>query len=259
MTKLVADSITIRRGPCPVVDAVSLELVPGRVLAIVGPNGAGKSTLLTALAGLLPLHSGRIVLDGTALHHMPAQTRAQRIGFLPQVPELHWGLLVEDVVALGRLPHRGRHGGWTAADTDAVAHAVAAADIGHLAGRRSDRLSGGERARVLAARLIAGQPAVILADEPLANLDPRHQQAMLALFRRLADAGAAVALVLHDLTAALRVADDAVLMDAGRAVAQGPCSEVLVPHRLSILFQCEIRHVETADGPALLPGAALRY
>lgn len=255
---LAVRDLSIRRGECPVVDAVSLVLAPGSVTAILGPNGAGKSTLLLGMAGLIAPASGTVMLDDVPLCAMAARARARIIGLLPQEPELYWGLEVGALVALGRLPHRGVRGPVMADDRQAIADAIGFADIGHLVGRRADRLSGGERARVLAARMIAGQPRVILADEPLANLDPRHQQDMLRLFRRLADGGAAVALVLHDLSAAARIADQAMLMAAGRAVAHGAAADILVPARLEALFDVAVARVETPDGPALLSGGRLR-
>lgn len=199
---------------------VSVTLAPGQVTAIVGPNGAGKSTLLSALAGLIP---GNVTLNDRPLSAMPALERAQAIGFLPQGSDVVWNLSVETLVRLGRLPHRTSR----PVDDAAVAQALADMAIAPLAGRAVGTLSGGERARVLLARVLAGAPRWILADEPLASLDLAHACALLAHFRRLADAGTGVALVLHDLAQAMNHADQVIVLDHGRIVTAGVPDEAL--------------------------------
>ena len=199
---------------------VSVTLASGQVTAIVGPNGAGKSTLLSALAGLIP---GNVTLNDRPLSAMPALERAQAIGFLPQGSDVVWNLSVETLVRLGRLPHRTSR----PVDDAAVAQALADMAIAPLAGRAVGTLSGGERARVLLARVLAGAPRWILADEPLASLDLAHACALLAHFRRLADAGTGVALVLHDLAQAMNHADQVIVLDHGRIVTAGVPDEAL--------------------------------
>ncbi len=201
---------------------VSVELKPGTVTAIVGPNGAGKSTLLSALAGLV---AGVVTLDSRTLGTVPPRERAQTLGFLPQGGDVAWNLSVATLVRLGRLPHR------TARDADdrAVAQALADMALGALAQRPVGTLSGGERARVLLARVLAGYPRWVLADEPLASLDLAHALALLRHFRRLADAGKGVVLVLHDLAQAMNHADQVVVLHEGRVVAAGPPAVALDP------------------------------
>jgi len=199
---------------------VSVTLASGQVTAIVGPNGAGKSTLLSALAGLIP---GNVTLNDRPLSAMPARERAQAIGFLPQGSDVAWNLSVETLVRLGRLPHRTSR----PVDDAAVAQALADMAIAPLAGRAVGTLSGGERARALLARVLAGAPRWILADEPLASLDLAHACALLAHFRRLADAGTGVALVLHDLAQAMNHADQVIVLDHGRIVTAGVPDEAL--------------------------------
>ena len=199
---------------------VSVTLASGQVTAIVGPNGAGKSTLLSALAGLIP---GNVTLNDRPLSAMPARERAQAIGFLPQGSDVVWNLSVETLVRLGRLPHRTSR----PVDDAAVAQALADMATAPLAGRAVGTLSGGERARVLLARVLAGAPRWILADEPLASLDLAHACALLAHFRRLADAGTGVALVLHDLAQAMNHADQVIVLDHGRIVTAGVPDEAL--------------------------------
>jgi iron complex transport system ATP-binding protein len=248
---LDAAGLSLHRAGRPVVQGVSLTLRPGRVTAILGPNGAGKSSLLLALAGLLAPEAGSVTLDGRPLADLPPRLRAQAIGLLPQRPELHWDIDVVTLVGLGRLPHRGR-GPATAADRAAIEAALAATDTLAFRNRPARQLSGGEQARVLLARVLAGAPRILLADEPLASLDPAFQLDMLGRLRAVADSGAAVALVLHDLTHAARIADEALLLAEGQALAAGPASDVLAPGPLSAAFGVAIAEVAGPDGARLL-------
>lgn len=196
---------------------VSLTLQPGQVTAICGPNGAGKSSLLACLAGLLVPDRGSVSFDGAPLSTLPPRTRAQVIGYLPQQGEVAWDLSVETLAGLGRLPWRSG----ATADQAAVGAALAALDLEALRLRPLSQLSGGEQARALLARVLAGQPRWLLADEPLANLDLAHQLALLAQFRTLAAQGAGVVLVLHDLAQAINHADRVVVLDGGKVAADG--------------------------------------
>ncbi len=247
---LAADHLALALGGTPVLADVSVALPPGRVTAIIGPNGAGKSSLLACLAGLSAPEAGQVMLDGRPLAALPPADRARRIGFLPQVAEVNWEIDVATLVALGRLPHRRGWAGPSPADAAAIAAAIAATDLAGLAGRVVNSLSGGERARALLARVLAGQPHWLLADEPLANLDPAHQWDTLACLRAAAAAGAGVAIVLHDLAHAARIADHLVLMAAGRVVAAGPPETVLTPERIADVYGVTTARVALPDGSA---------
>ena len=201
---------------------VSAALRPGEITAICGPNGAGKSSLLQALAGLLATESGAVWLEGTSLASLPARDRARAIGYLPQAGEVAWDLSVRNLVALGRLPH----GDGGEAQVDA---ALAALDLVELAGRPVSTLSGGEKARALLARVLAGEPRWILADEPLAALDLAHQLALLTHLRSAAEGGAGVVLVVHDLALAMNHASRVLVLDRGRIAADGAPGEALAP------------------------------
>ena len=248
---LVAENLSLARGGRAVLAGVSASFAPGTVTVILGPNGAGKSTLLEALAGLLAPASGQVALDGVALDRLAARERARAMGYLPQGGVVHWNLAVDELVALGRLPHRGPFAGLSGEDRAAIAEAISAADLGALKDRPVNRLSGGERARALLARVLAGRPRVLLADEPLANLDPRHALDALRLFRRVADGGAAVVLVLHDLQAAARAADRLLLLAGGQCVAAGMPQEVLTPELLRRAYGVGFRVVADAGGGLL--------
>jgi iron complex transport system ATP-binding protein len=195
-------------------DGVSAALRPGEITAICGPNGAGKSSLLQCLAGLLAPKSGEVLLGPTPLVAIPARERARAIGYLPQSGEIAWDLSVGNLVALGRLAHDG--GG-----EQPVARALAALDLAALATRPVSTLSGGEKARALLARVLAGEPRWILADEPLAALDLGHQLTLITHLRLAARSGAGVVLVLHDLALAMNHADRVLVLDDGRLAADG--------------------------------------
>ncbi len=226
MTGLAADRIGLTLGGHCVLDAVSVGFRRGRVTALLGPNGAGKSSLLACLAALRVPDQGAARLDGIDIAGLDRRDRARRIGYLPQSADVHWDVDVATLVGLGRLPHHGRWGA-TAADREAVERAMHATDMIALRARGVERLSGGERGRALLARVLAGEPDWLLADEPLASLDPAHQLDVLARLRNVADQGSGVVLVLHDLHLAARIADDAVLMRGGRVIAAGPADDVL--------------------------------
>ncbi|QCI66194.1 ABC transporter ATP-binding protein [Phreatobacter stygius] len=245
MSGLVLENVGVRLGRKAVVEAVSLVVPAGTFLAIVGPNGVGKTSLLKAIAGLTR-SDGVIRLGGTDLARLPAEARARRLAYLPQRAEVAWALPVRDAVALGRLPHGDPFGRPTAADAQAVARALDRLDLGAFADRPVTALSGGERARVMLARVLATETQVILADEPTAALDPAQQLGVLELLRAVGVAGGIVVAVLHDLTLAARFADRIVVMDAGRIVADGPPATVLTDRLLADVFRlrCAITEID---------------
>ncbi len=217
---LEADALVLDLGGRRVLDGVSLRLQPGQWTAIVGPNGAGKSSLLSLLAGLRQPLSGRVQLCGRPLADWRARERATRLAWLSQQGEAEGDLAVQDVVQLGRLPRQGLLGQPDAADRAAVQQAMQATECAHLANRRLNELSGGERQRVLLARALAVQAPVLLLDEPTTHLDAPHQRLLLQALAQQARGGAAVAVVLHDLTQAL-AADRVLVLAGGRVQAEG--------------------------------------
>lgn len=220
--KLAATDLSLKRGDRRVVEQVSTELKQGQIIAICGPNGAGKSSLLMGLAGLIEPASGAEVLDDQKLDTYTAQERAKQIGYLPQGADIAWDVSVANLVRLGRLPHRDR-------GDEAIEKAIQTLDLAALRDRPASQLSGGEQARALLARVLAGEPEWILADEPLAALDLAHQLRLLAHLRAAADAGAGVVIVLHDLSLAMNHADRVLVMHKGRLAADGPPTEALSP------------------------------
>ena len=250
---LEARHLTLTMGDRPVVAAVDLDLRPGQVAAILGPNGAGKSTLLRGLAGLQSPAKGEVRLDGEPVANLKGRHRARAVGYLPQDATVHWPLAVERVVALGRLPHLGPWQRPGAGDAYAVDRALAATGVEGLRERPVTELSGGERARVLLARVLAGEPGVLLADEPVAGLDPYHQVHFMELVREYAAAGRTVTLVMHDLNLAARFCDRLVLLDEGRVAADGPAQAVLDPDHLERVFGIRAVYGEAEGEPYVVP------
>jgi iron complex transport system ATP-binding protein len=220
------DALAVRYGERIAVQPTSAALAGGHLVGLIGPNGAGKSSLLKAIAGLAPA-AGERSWGGAALGSIDERRRARTVAYLPQQPAAHWPLRVRDLVALGRLPHRAFGRQATAADEEAVAWAMAQTEIEPLAERSIGELSGGESARVHLARALAVQAPLLLADEPVALLDPYHQLQIMAALARYAGAPRLVIAVLHDLTLAARFCSRLLLMHEGRIVEDGEPASVL--------------------------------
>ncbi len=216
---------------------LDLHLPPGRIVALLGENGAGKSTLLKLLAGLLTPRKGEVLLEGRPLASVPRREVARRVAWLPQSFEPLFPVTAFDLVLLGRTPWLGAFSAAGAADRQAARRALEEMDASSLAGQDLSEMSGGERQRVLLARVLATGADTLLLDEPTANLDPRHRFLVVEVLRRCASKGATVVLSSHELEVAAAAADDAALLSAGRLVAFGPVAETLTAPLLSGLFR----------------------
>jgi iron complex transport system ATP-binding protein len=250
---LRASGLRVERGGRPVLQGFDLEVAAGEVVALVGPNGAGKSTALAALSGDLPLAAGRVEVEGRDLGDWPAVALAQRRAVLPQQVALSFPFPVEDVVAMGRSPWLGTEAELD--DDQAVAAGLRAADAEHLVGRPFAALSGGERARVALARVLAQSTQLLLLDEPTASLDLHHQERVLRAVRTRARDGAAAVVVLHDLGLAAAHADRIAVLDEGSTAACGRPEVVLTDELLSRVYRHPIEvlpHPRTA-APLVLP------
>ena len=247
---LTAEGLAVRLGGRVVLQDVGLAFPRGQVAAIVGPNGAGKSTLLGCLAGLRRPDVGGVRLDGRPLATVPPRERARRIGYLPQIPEVAWPLDVHTFVRLGRTAHRGIFGEGPG-DAAAVDRALAVTAMTEFAHRDVTTLSGGERARVLIARALAGEPAWLVADEPLTGLDLSHQIDAGELLRKAAESGVGVVVSLHDLSFAARVAHRIVLLAGGRVLADGAPADALAPAKLARAYGVDAGWVDGKSGPLL--------
>jgi iron complex transport system ATP-binding protein len=250
---LTAGGLRLRLGERQVLDGVSLEMAAGELVGLIGANGAGKSSLMRCLSGLVSADDGYIQLDGKPMGGHSALTRARTLAYLPQGSGAHWPLAVRDLVALGRLPWQPPWSGLTEGDRAAVDTAMALCDVRALAGRRVNTLSGGERARTLLARALAGEPRLLLADEPVAGIDPAHQIAVMELLASRARDGCATLVVLHDLNLAARYCSRLVLMHEGTVVAEGGWREVLTPAHLERTLAVRLFVSEGEDGPVVVP------
>jgi iron complex transport system ATP-binding protein len=255
--RLVAHGLSLAYDRRVVVHELDLEVPHERVTVIVGANGCGKSTLLRGLGRLMRPVAGKVTLDGEDIRSLHTRRVASMLGLLPQQPMAPEGITVADLVGRGRHPHHGLLRRWTAADDEAVAHALAATGVDDLAGRRVEELSGGQRQRIWVAMMLAQDPAILLLDEPTTYLDIAHQVEVLDLLAHLnQDRGATVVMVLHDLQLAARYADHLVVMADGRVLRQGSPAEVLTPDVVRTAFGLEA--VVTADpvtgSPMVVPG-----
>ncbi|MEU0038989.1 heme ABC transporter ATP-binding protein [Streptomyces sp. NPDC006333] len=229
-----AERLHVRLGAREVLRGVDVTARAGEVLALVGPNGAGKSTLLAALAADLRAGAGVVRVHGRPAADWTAPELALRRAVLPQSTALSFPFTVEEVVRMGRAPWAGAAG---TDDEAAVAGAMAATEVAEFAARPFSALSGGERARVAFARVLAQHAPLLLLDEPTAALDLRHQELVLRVCRERARAGDAVVVVLHDLGLAAAYAHRVAVLSAGRVAADGPPAEVFTGELLSDVYR----------------------
>ncbi|MCC8967662.1 ABC transporter ATP-binding protein [Bradyrhizobium sp. Pear76] len=255
MTLLSATGLDASLGNRKVLRDVSLSLAAGHLVALVGPNGAGKTTLLRALAGLIP-SDGEIRIGGDALASLALRERAKRFAYLPQGHMVHWPLPARDIVALGRYPHGATDPArLSPRDMEAVLRAMQAVDVTAFSDRRVTELSGGERSRVALARVLAVEAPVILADEPTASLDPRHQIDVMQKLRNVADTGVLVIVVTHDLGLAARFADHVLVLSEGRLAAQGAPDAALSESVLASVFRVSAYRAEFQREAVIVPWA----
>lgn len=233
-----ADNITWKIGRRKILDSVSLEAEPGKMLGLLGPNGSGKTSLLRLLAGLKLPNDGNVALAGKDLNSISRRTVAQRVAFIEQHATTNSNLKVLDVVKLGRFPHRSLFSGWTVEDETAVEQALERAG---MSGKRQDRwhsLSGGEKQRAHIARALAQAPMELILDEPTNHLDIQHQ---IGLLRLVSELPITSIIALHDLNHAAMFCDSLVVLKDGRVVAQGTPSHVLTQDLLRDVFSVEAR------------------
>ena len=247
------DSVGLVLDGRAIVKTVSMEVHPGEVLALVGPNGAGKSSILSLLAGDVHATSGTAFLgDKDVTKYRPDEASRLR-SVLMQANQVSFPFSVWEIVEMGRAPW-GRTP-LIAQDEEAIEEALNLADVGHLSERRFNQLSGGERARVSLARVLAQRTPLVLLDEPTAALDLKHQESVMRTIRDLADQGRGVVVVVHDLSVAAGYADRVAMVVEGRLEATGSPAEVIVADRVSRVYgvYVDIEQVGHPPRPVVLP------
>ncbi|WP_214400908.1 ABC transporter ATP-binding protein [Pseudonocardia lacus] len=256
MTRLNARGLTLGYDDRAVVQGLDIDVLDGKVTAIVGANACGKSTLLRGLARLLAPREGAVHLDGTALAELRTLDIAKVLGLLPQTPVAPDGITVADLVSRGRYPHQGWFRRWTDDDQDAVARALEATGTADLIDRPIRELSGGQRQRVWVAMALAQDTDLLLLDEPTTYLDINHQVELLRLLRRLnADSARTIVVVMHDLNLACRYCDHLVAMADGAIVAEGAPTEVVTAELVEKVFglSCVVVADPVAGTPMVVP------
>lgn len=253
---LRAEGVRVGYDAHAVIDGLDVGFPAGSITALVGPNASGKSTLLKALARLLPLQAGQVLLEDVALHTLSSRAIAQRLGMLPQSPLAPEGITVADLVSRGRHPHGRLFHRTLDHDLRVVAGALVATGTAELADRPVDSLSGGQRQRVWIAMALAQETSLLLLDEPTTYLDIAHQIEVLDLLADLrASSGKTVVMVLHDLEQAAAYADRLLVLSKGRLVAAGPPGEVLTEKLVLDVFGLRSRIIPDPDtgAPLVLP------
>jgi iron complex transport system ATP-binding protein len=243
MSLLALKDLSVSLGARPVMTNASLAIGEGEVVGLIGPNGAGKTTLMRAALGLIDA-------DGhSSLARLSDHERARAVAWMPQERGVAWPIQVQDLVMLGRLPHRGARAGIRESDREAVAAAIAQVGLAGFEQRPATQLSAGERTRALIARALAQDTPLVMADEPIAGLDPAHQITTMETFAGLAAAGRSVLLSIHDLGLAARHCSRLILLGERRVVADGTPAQVLTPEHLAQIFHIEAYFAETEHGP----------
>lgn len=234
-------------------EPLTLALPARRVVGLIGHNGSGKSTLMKLLARQQPASAGVVRFEGKALRDWGDRPFARKVAYLPQQTPPASGLLVKELVALGRYPWHGALGRFSQTDGEKVAEAMALTDVTPLAERLVDTLSGGERQRAWIAMLIAQDAECLLLDEPISALDVAHQVEVLSLVRRLSkDRGLGVVLVLHDVNMAARFCDEIIALHTGKLIARGEPSEIMTPPELEAIYGVAMGVMRCPDNGVLV-------
>jgi len=261
MTGIEANGLTVMRGGRAILHSATLHARGGEFIAVIGANGAGKSTLLAALAGLIKPDAGNIRIGGRAIGDIPRLELAKLRAYLPQNPRCEWPIPVERLVALGLTPMLPVFGGLPSSYRERIDKVLAACDLTDRRDQAATTLSGGELSRAMLARALVSDPDILLVDEPMAGLDPRHVLDTVRRLKELATAGKLVIAAVHDLTLAARYATRLFALQDGCLAADGPPGEVLTPALIRMIFEVEAEisglggsAIVDYLGPAARPG-----
>lgn len=247
MSLLSVKALSVALGNQKIVANAHLTIGSGEVVGLIGPNGAGKTTLMRAILGLIP------TVGHSSLARLSEDARARAVAWMPQDRHIAWPIEVQSLIMLGRLPYRSYSRAPSAADQQAVQAAMQQVDLVGFAKRRATELSVGERTRALIARALAQQTPLLMADEPIAGLDPAHQMSTMQTFVELAQRGNSVFLSIHDLGLAARYCSRLILLGEQKIIADGAPAEVLTPDNLARIFGIEAYFENTAHGRIFQP------
>jgi iron complex transport system ATP-binding protein len=255
------ERVTAGYGEAPVVHEVDLSVGAGQIVGLIGPNGSGKTTLVRVASRTLRPHAGRVLVCGQDPYAISARAAARLVAVVPQELVPTFGFTALEVVLMGRAPYRTRWGGTDGQDHRRARQAVETARIEHLAGRTLDRLSGGEKQRVLLAQALVQDAPVMLLDEPTTHLDVRHVVGILDTVRDLAAAGRAVLAIFHDLNLAAGYCDRVVALEDGRVIAEGTPQAVVTEDLLREIYgvEAEVRPDDVTGRPTVLLRTRLDY
>jgi iron complex transport system ATP-binding protein len=248
--EIEAKGIAVRYGPVEVLKGVDFFLRPGEIVGLIGPNGSGKTSLLRILANVRAPDAGLVRYAGRSAGEIGMRELSRCVAYLAQGGDVQWPMRVE---TLGRLPHRRPMQGLDSLDRDAIERAMAACDVAGLRTRTMREVSGGERLRILLARALAVEAEILLADEPIAALDPLHQLQVMDLLRQTAKNGRSVVVVLHDLASAARFCDRLVLLARGGILAEGTPAHVLSDEHIATAYGVTVTRGEHDGVPFLVP------
>ena len=239
MNGIQIESLTFKRKQRAIFDELSVKMPSGQFIGLLGPNGTGKSTLLRLIAGLVPVENGEVFLHNNRLKSLKKKEVARLISYMPQSTHLETNFTVQQVVEMGRYPHKSRFTNWSKEDSAKVDEAIRMTGIHHLRERFVPTLSGGERQLVYLAKVIAQDTSIILLDEPTSDLDIYHQVLVTEIIKRLINQGKTVLAAIHDINYSARICDQCMLIRDGIMIDFGNVDEVLTKTNLSDTFQVD--------------------
>lgn len=246
------NSVGVQLGKTNILKNINLHVQKAELIGLIGPNGAGKSTLIKTIAGLLK-YSGDIKVKNTALQNLSSAELSRMIAYLPQLRTIHWNLNCYDIVMLGRLPHRSRYSAPSKQDNEIVKQSMTWMQVEGFSKRLFSQLSGGEQARVLIARLLAQQPDIIIADEPINGLDPLHQIELMHIFRKLVANGKTVICSLHDFSLTSQFCDRVILLNQGTIIADDCAKTVMTQEHIRSVYGVDIMKIPSGEDMIIIP------